>query len=49
MGLGIPEVPKVPKTQERYVAILWFQIEATAKQFSNVTSVRFMPEELFQP
>lgn len=29
--------------------ILWFQIEATAKQFSNVSSVRFLPEELFQP
>ena len=31
------------------VAILWAQIEATAKQFSTVMSVRFMPEELFQP
>ncbi len=31
------------------VGILWFQIEATARQFPNVTSVRFMPEELFQP
>ncbi|TFG35496.1 MAG: hypothetical protein E4H47_01350 [Parcubacteria group bacterium] len=31
------------------VGILWFQIEATAKQFSGVSSVRFMPEELFQP
>jgi len=31
------------------VGILWFQIEATAKQFSEVKSVRFMPEELFQP
>lgn len=31
------------------VAILWAQIEATAKQFSGVTSVRFVPEELFQP
>lgn len=31
------------------VGILWFQIEATAKQFPEVTSVRFMPEELFQP
>ena len=31
------------------VAILWAQIEATAKQFPSVTSVRFMPEELFQP
>lgn len=29
--------------------ILWFQIEATAKQFPGVTSVKFMPEELFQP
>ena len=29
--------------------VLWFQIEATAKQFSNVTSVRFMPANLFQP
>jgi len=29
--------------------ILWFQIEATAKQFVEVSSVRFMPEELFQP
>jgi hypothetical protein len=31
------------------VGILWFQIEATAKQFSEVTSVKFMPAELFQP
>jgi hypothetical protein len=31
------------------VGILWFQIEATAKQFSGVESVRFQPEELFQP
>ena len=31
------------------VGILWFQIEATAKQFEGVSSVRFMPEELFQP
>jgi hypothetical protein len=31
------------------VGILWFQIEATAKQFSEVKSVRFLPEELFQP
>ena len=31
------------------VGILWFQIEATAKQFPGVQSVRFMPEELFQP
>lgn len=29
--------------------ILWFQIEDTAKQFSGVLFVRFMPEELFQP
>lgn len=29
--------------------ILWAQIEATAKQFPTVKSVRFMPEELFQP
>lgn len=31
------------------VGILWFQIEATAKQFPEVTEVRFTPEELFQP
>jgi spore germination protein GerM len=31
------------------VAILWAQIEATAKQFSTVKEVRFIPEELFQP
>lgn len=31
------------------VAILWAQIEATAKQFPTVASVRFLPEELFQP
>lgn len=31
------------------VGILWFQIEATAKQFSGVQQVRFEPEELFQP
>ncbi len=31
------------------VSILWHQIEATAKQFSEVKSVRFIPEELFQP
>lgn len=31
------------------VAVLWAQIEATAKQFPTVTSVRFAPEELFQP
>lgn len=31
------------------VGILWSQIEATAKQFVEVSSVRFMPEGLFQP
>ena len=31
------------------VGILWFQIEATAKQFSGIQQVRFEPEELFQP
>lgn len=31
------------------VGILWFQIEATAKQFPEVKEVRFLPEELFQP
>lgn len=31
------------------VSILWFQIEATAKQFIEVSSVRFLPEGLFQP
>ena len=31
------------------IAILWAQIEATAKQFPTVTSARFLPEELFQP
>jgi len=29
--------------------ILWFQIEATAKQFPGVNEVRFIPETLFQP
>ena len=29
--------------------ILWAQIEATAKQFSEVSQVKFLPEELFQP
>jgi len=29
--------------------ILWFQIEATAKQFEGVKKVEFLPEELFQP
>jgi hypothetical protein len=31
------------------VGILWMQIEATALQFPEVTSVTFAPEELFQP
>jgi len=31
------------------VGILWFQIEATAKQFPEVKKVQFSPEELFQP
>lgn len=31
------------------VGILWYQIEATALQFDEVDSVRFLPEELFQP
>ncbi len=31
------------------VGILWFQIEATAKQFSEVRQVRFLPEDIFQP
>lgn len=31
------------------VANLWHQIEATAKQFPEVESVRFEPEWLFQP
>lgn len=31
------------------VGILWFQIEETAKQFSEVENVKFKPEELFQP
>lgn len=30
-------------------AILWKQIETTAKQFSEVNEVRFIPETLFQP
>lgn len=29
--------------------ILWYQIEATAKQFPEVKEVKFIPEELFQP
>lgn len=31
------------------VGILWFQIEETAKQFSEVKEVKFLPEDLFQP
>jgi hypothetical protein len=31
------------------VGVLWFQIEATAKQFSEVKQVRFLPEDIFQP
>jgi len=31
------------------VSILWSQIEATAKQFPGVSTVKFIPEELFQP
>lgn len=31
------------------VGILWNQIEATAKQFPEVASVEFIPEDLFQP
>lgn len=31
------------------VGILWYQIEATVKQFPEVKSVSFIPEELFQP
>ncbi|MBI2042625.1 MAG: GerMN domain-containing protein [Candidatus Nealsonbacteria bacterium] len=31
------------------VGILWFQIEATAKQFPEVVEVRFLPEDIFQP
>ncbi len=31
------------------VGVLWFQIEATAKQFPGVQQVNFLPEELFQP
>jgi len=31
------------------VGILWFQIEATAKQFPEVKEVRFLPKEIFQP
>jgi spore germination protein GerM len=31
------------------VGILWFQVEATAKQFPQVKNVQFLPETLFQP
>jgi len=31
------------------IGILWFQIEATAKQFPEVQGVSFLPEEIFQP
>ena len=31
------------------VGILWFQIEATARQFPEVQQVRFLPEDIFQP
>jgi len=31
------------------VGILWFQVEATAKQFSEVNEVKFLPEDIFQP
>jgi len=31
------------------VGILWSQIEATAKQFSEVDQVKFLPEDIFQP
>jgi spore germination protein GerM len=31
------------------VGILWFQIEATAQQFTEVKKVEFLPEEIFQP
>ncbi|MBU2472578.1 GerMN domain-containing protein [Patescibacteria group bacterium] len=31
------------------VGILWFQIEATAKQFPEVQHIRFLPKEIFQP
>lgn len=31
------------------VGILWFQIEATAKQFPQVQNVKFLPEDIFQP
>lgn len=31
------------------IGILWFQIEATAKQFPQIQEVKFMSEDLFQP
>ncbi len=31
------------------VSVMWSEIEATAKQFPGVNSVRFFPETLFQP
>ena len=31
------------------VTVLWKQIEATAKQFAGVTTVKFKPDTLFQP
>lgn len=31
------------------VGVLWTQIEATAKQFPQVSSVKFYPQDLFQP
>lgn len=31
------------------VGVLWYQIEATAKQFPEVKAVKFMPDVLFQP
>ena len=31
------------------VAILWAQIDETAKQFDSIKLVKFFPEELFQP
>jgi len=31
------------------VSVLWFQIEATAKQFPQVKEVKVLPENLFQP
>lgn len=31
------------------VSVLWAEIEATAKQFSNIKEVKYSPPELFQP